>query len=457
MTSRSPVGRRFALRGAFAALLALLVAAVVDAEPRFEPTVPVRAQPPKDKKEPDKKEPTKPPEIKWPTDINGKDIAAVMKDMEDTDPVIREFAARTLPAFGPPAQKGKVSKLLIKRMTAEKDPGVRIAVYNTVGQISFDDNADNVEALRLLSEAVDKGLPGGISRVSAVQTIAMFGPKGQGAITALTGLAMSDPAYETRRSIANTLGRIGMHEESGPNMKALTALADVLAKDVSASVRMEALQSLMLLGPPWAEVKKPNGPPPPVNQKAAAVIVAFMKARVGDPTAKRPALEKDKQVEIWARLVLMRFDPKEVNEENLDAFARFLTSTEVGVKVQALQAIAILGELAGKKLNDVVRVFEDGTAPQQLTIASITTLMAMGAGAKPALPNLKKMLADKKKPFDEKMAEIKKLEAAQKPIEPQLAGEVIALDNLIKTLEAAIKHIENAKPMSPAVDPPKKP
>lgn len=450
MHPHSPAGRRFAPRGAFAVLLALSVAAVLDAQPPKD----------KDKKEPDKKEPTKPPEFKWPTDINGKDIAAVMKDMEDPDPAIREFAARTLPSFGPPAQKGNVSKLLLKRMTVERDPGVRIAVYNTVGQISFENNLDNVEALRLLADAVDKGLAGGISRVSAVQAIAMFGPKGQPAITALTGLALSDPAYETRRSIANTLGRVGFDELSGPNMRALVALADVLSKDVSASVRMEALQSIMLLGPPWAAVKKAvNDPPPPINQKAADTIVAFMKLRVGDPKLKKTGLEKDKQVEIWARLVLMRFDPKEVNEDNLDAFARFLTGGEVGVKVQALQAIAIVGELAGKKLNDVVRVMEDGTAPYQLTNVSIQTLMAMGAAAKPAIPNLKKLLDEKKKPFDEKMAEIKKLEAAQKQIEPKLAGEVIALDGMIKTLEAAIKHIEGAKPMSPAIGdpPPKKP
>ncbi len=450
MHPHSPVGRRFALRGAFAVLFALSVAALLDAQPPKD----------KDKKEPDKKEPTKQPEFKWPTDLNGKDIAAVMKDMEDPDPATREFAARSLPAFGPPAQKANVSKLLVKRMTVERDPGVRIAVYNTVGQISFDNNADNVEALRLLADAVDKGLAGGISRVSAVQAIAMFGPKGQPAVTALTGIAMNDPAYETRRSIANTLGRVGFDEVRGPNMKALTALADVLAKDVSASVRMEALQSIMLLGPPWAAPKKLDDKgPPPIDVKSAEVIINFMKFRVGDPKLKRQPLEKDKQVEIWARLVLMRFDPKEVNEDNLDAFARFLTGGEVGVKVQALQAIAIVGELAGKKVNDVVRVMEDATAPQQLTIVSIQTLMAMGAAAKPALPNLKKMLEEKKKPFDEKMAEIKKLEAAKEQIKPQLAGEVIALDNLIKSLEAAIKHIEGAKPMSPAIGdpPPKKP
>lgn len=439
------------------------------------PLVPVAGQPPKDKKETDKKDgdkkesdkKDKPPEIKWPEDINGKKITDVMKDLEDPDPVIREFAARTLPLFGPPAQEDKVSALLIKRMQAanERDPGVRIAVFNAIGQIQFKNEIHNKEALRLLADAVDLSGPGGLIRLNAVQTIAMFGPKGSPAITKLTGQAITDPAYETRRNIANALGRVGFDETTGPNMKALTALADILAKDVSASVRMEALQSLMLLGPPWAAAKKAGMMgPPPINVKDAEIIVKYMKHRVGDPKAKPPlpATEKDKQVEIWARLVLMRFDPKEINDDNLDAFAKFLTTPDVGVKAQALQAIGIIGEMAGKKVDDVVRVMEDKGAPLQLTLASIQTLAAMGAGAKPALPSMKKMRDEKKKPLDEKMAEIKKQEAAMKGVDPQLAGEAIALDGLVKALEAAIKHIDEAKPTSPAVgssgkDDPKKP
>ncbi|MBP3958056.1 hypothetical protein J8F10_22610 [Gemmata sp. G18] len=70
----------------------------------------------------------------------------MMKDMEDPDPTIREFAARTLSSFGPPAQKGDVSKLLLRRMAAERDPSVRFAVFGAVGAIAFDAEADNKEA-----------------------------------------------------------------------------------------------------------------------------------------------------------------------------------------------------------------------------------------------------------------------------------------------------------------------
>lgn len=416
----------FRTRAPFAALLALSFAALAAAQ---------------DKKDPDPKE-AKTPKIEWPTDVNGKDIYAVMKDMESADPLIREFAANSLPLFGPPAQKGEVSKLLLKRMNIEKDPGVRAAVYAAVGQISFDAEADNKEALRLLVSAVDLGQPGGITRLNAVQTIASFGPKGQSAITVLAGAVVLDPAYTTRQSVARTLSHIGFDETTGPNMKALTALADRLARDECGAVRMEALQGLVKLGPPWAEVRKKDDKNPVVIKTAdAAIICKFMRARIGDPKLKLAALEKDKQVEIWARLVLMRFDPKEVNDENLDAFAKFLTGAEVGVKAQALNALAMLGEGSSKKVLDIMKLIENKGENVQVQIAAVNALGAIGAGAKEALPPLRKLLAETK-------AELPKKKDQEKEYAEQM----------IKLLERVIKHIDEAKPMSPASsDPPKKP
>ncbi len=480
-----------ALRGAFALLLALLVTAVVDAQPTADavcrrvvyvtyPTVPVAAQPPKkeaDKKEPDKKEPTKPPEPMWPTDLNGKDIKTVMKDLEDPDPVNREFAARSIAAFGPPARKEAVSKLLLKRMNVlvETDPGVRFAVYSAVGSIPFENEADNNEALRILIGVIDNAPSGSSSRYQAVQTIAMFGPRGEGAILALAErIAKGDASYETRRTMAGALGRIAFHETAGPNMKAMVALADHYSKDPSAAVRMEALQSLMLLGPPWAEVKKKDAKgPPAIKTEDAARIVKFMKARVGDPTTKpKPTLglEKDKQVEIWARLVMMRFDPKEINDDNLDAFAKHLTTPEVGVKVQALQAIGMIGEAAGKKVDAVARLLSEKNQPMQLTLVTVQTLASMGAGAKPAIKDLKELATEMNKSIDKMKDEEGKMKIdlakigiadVDKKKETENALKAKEYDRktgeeIVKLIESVIKHIDESKPMSPS-ETPKKP
>lgn len=460
-----------ALRGMFALLLALLVSAVMNAQP----TAAGAAQPTKketDKKEPDKKEPEK-KEYVWPTQINGKDIKAVIKDLKDLDPVNREYAARTLPNFGPAAQKKEVSQLLLDRMQAEPDPGVRFAVYTAIGSIAFDDDKDNKEALRLLALVVDTpvGPTASTARYNAVQTIAMFGPRGYETITKLTGVAASDPSHETRRVIASTLGRVASHPETGPNMRAMRSLADHFSRDPSAAVRMEALQSLMLLGPPWADVKKKDAKEnPPIKVKEAEEIVKFMKVRVGDPKLKTTGLEKDKQVEIWARLVLMRFDPKEINEDNLEAFAKHLSGGDIGVKVQALQAIAMMGELAGKKVDSVARLLEDKALPMQLTLVTVQTLAAMGAGAKPAIPKLKEFLTEVNKTIDKLKDEEGKMKTEmnkiaitdvekKKEAENALKGKEYERktgEEVVKLIESVIKHIDAAKPTSPS-ETPKKP
>jgi hypothetical protein len=376
-----------------------------------------------------------------------------MKDIEDPDPTVRDFSVRALPNFGPAAGKKDVSALLLKRMNAEKDPVVRYAVWGAVGAIPFEHEPHNGEAIRLLSIVIDTAVSGGQSRSQAVQAITMFGPRAEGAITALTGQACADASYETRRLIANALGRIGFNEKSGPNMKALTRLADTLARDESAAVRMEALQSLMLLGPPWAAVKKADDKmAPPVDAKSAAVVIKQLKLRVGDPKQKLVGLEKDKQVEIWGRLVLMRFDPAEINEDNLEALARHLTTPVVGVRVQALQAIAFLGPVGAKKLDAVVRILWEKDQPVELVVATLAVLRAMGAEAKPSLPELRKFVAETRK-------DVEKI-GLGKPAEKLTAEELQKKKNgeeLVKLIDTAIKDIEEAKQVVPLVDVPKKP
>lgn len=440
----APIPRLPFARGALALAFALTAAAA-------------GAQPPK---EPDKKEPTQPTEPKWPTEIGGRDIAAVLKELQhDPDPTVREFAARTLPNFGPAAAKPNVSGVLVQQMSNERDPGVRYAIYGAVGAIPFESEKDNTEALRQLITAVDRSGPGSAARYRAVQTLAMFGSRGESSVTALTGIAMRDTSYETRRAIANALGRVGFGERTGPNMRALTALADVLAKDPSAAVRMEALQSILLVGPPWAELKKPDAKVnPPIKADDAATIIRYMKARVGDPVKNMPGIEKDKQVEIWARLVLMRFDPKEINDANLDALAQHLTGAEIGVKIQALNAIGIMGELAAKKIDAVRQVLNEKEQPRPLTAAVINVLVAMGAGAKPAVPDLKKLADAARASFTAaKQKEAEKKAGTDQDAADQAAVTRSVEENWLKLIEAAIKRIDDAKPISPADLPPADP
>jgi HEAT repeat protein len=473
MNPRSPFVSLAALRGACAAVLALAVGAAVGAAAPPLPTgvrqaVPVRAQPGKkdaDKKEEKKDE--KKDEIKWPTEVGGKHLHDLVREINDPDPSVRNAAVHTLPLFGPVIREKPASTALLHRLTIEPDPAVKVALIGVVAGVHpFKEEAENKEAVSALAAIVDNGAPGGLSRLVAVQALAAFGAKGEAAVTRLTGVAIRDPSYETRRQIAIALGQVGINDKTGPNVRALTYLADTLAKDPAAGVRMEAMQSLMLLGPPW-DGEKQGKDQPPINEKDRDAVVKFIKTRVGDARAKPPVpgLEKDKQVEIWARLVILRFDPREINDDNADTFAPFLTNADPRVRSQALQALILLGEGAGKRLKDVLALVEDKDTPPYLAVHGIQAISAMGAAAKPALPNLKKMLDEKKKPLDEKMEEMKKLTLDRKPFDQKLVSEATVLDGYVKTLEKAIKVINEAKPTSGssagtspgAADAPKKP
>ncbi|MBA4190525.1 MAG: hypothetical protein C0467_21270 [Planctomycetaceae bacterium] len=410
----------------------------------------------------DSKGPTKLPELKWPTEIGGKDAKSWLKDLTDPDPAIRQAALNTIPGFGPDVKK-QAGKPILARMKSpsaggEPDPGVRITLYDTASLIGFDDPKDEVEAIRLLGLSVDQGVPGGIGRRHAVQTLGSIGPKAEGAVHLIAGVALNDPAFETRQSIARALGQVGFNKTTGPNIKALQALAGTLAKDVSVAVRMEALQALVMLGPPWDGVRKGDDKTPPkINQKAADFVAEAMRTRIGGGKTKAAAAELDKQLEIWCRVVLMRFDPtKEVNDENLSAIARHCAAKDPGPKIQALQALGIFGEQAGSKVDAVVSALDDDD-PRVLNTA-LATMAGMGVKAQGAISELEKLEKKWEKLRQEKLAENlkdKEFFAAYDKLKQEEKDKVIASmpqEQVRLTIVNAIKWIKDSKPGMPGGD-----
>lgn len=382
-------------RTAAAPLLAALLCGAAAAQPPAAPP-PTRDM--------TKDAPTKLKEPEWPREIEGHDIKSVLLAIEkDPDPQTREVAVRTLPLFGPPGQKvpdksgqNVAGKVLLRAMEKESDPVVRLAAYQTAALIGFVEEADVREAVRILGVAVDQGARGGQTRYHAVVALAAFGHKGEPAVGALTGAAVGDYAYETRRAIAHTLGRVAFHEHRGPSVKALNTLATTLLNDPAAAVRLEAMQAVVVLGPPFQP--RPEGAPllkdvkdpkegPKANEEAVKGFVAAIKRRLAPGKAGKP-VETEKAVEIWCRLAVMRLDPKEVGDENLGAIARHLTRDEkdVIVKLQALTAFSLMGELAVRRINDIARALDD---PHPVVVeAALKALVAMGPEAKGAIANI---------------------------------------------------------------------
>lgn len=408
--------------------------------------------PPKGKEQEKEKESAKPGEFKWPTNIGGKGVKDWLKDAtENPDPAIREFALKTLPSFGPDGRK-ECSKKLLQRMSAERDPGVRLTVYTTVGVLGVEDS-ELKDTITLLANVVDNGLAGGMSRLRAIQALAMFGSKAEGAVVKLTGRACDDPAYETRRTIANTLALVGFSEKSGPNLLALNRLAGTFSKDESAAVRMEALQSLVLLGPPWAGPPMGKGLPGPINWKDAKYVADRMRERLA-VTKTRGIVEHDKQLEIWCRVVLMRFDQKELDsEEHLNAITKNLSDTsELGPKLQALQALALFGERAGTQVDKVVLLLTDED-PLVMT-GVLTALSAMGVKGEPALEALaktEKLWADKREKR-QKDDDFKKAVLNLKPEEIKRVIDSLNEEQMRIAVANTIKYIRDSKPGKPGGD-----
>jgi hypothetical protein len=283
----------------------------------------------------------------------------------------------------------------------------------------------------------------------------MFGPKAEGAVAKLTGNACKDPAYETRRMIAQCLAHVGYNEKTGPNLKALNRLAATLAKDPCAAVRMEALQALVALGPPWAGPSPGKGVPGPINWKDATFIADRMRDRLV-VTKTNGIVEHDKQLEIWCRIVLMRFDQKELEkEDHLNAISKnFDPNSEggLGAKIQALQALALFGERAAKQVDKVVPLLSDGE--DVIVVAALTTLRAMGIKGQPALDELEK----REKHWAQKLEERKKEKDYQKVVLNLKTEEIKYVISTLKeeqmrmAFAGTIKFIKDSKPGKPGGD-----
>lgn len=383
-----------------------------------QPPVPMVVPPavdpklPQPKKEDDKKEPPKQGSvIVWPTEVGGRPAKEYIKDLSDPDPSIRVIALQMLPLFGPSVKKattpdGKITygKALLARMNGmtESDPWVRLSAFDLVSQLGFEEDLDVREAVRLLGVIAEGNAA---LRSQAVQTLASFGTRGETSVQYLVGgPVLADPSYQTRRTIAETLGVIGLDEKTGPSPKALHCLTSVLIHDKSVVVRLEAMQALVKLGPPHhkesvVDLKDPTKKIERliIDPVAAKPYIDAVKKRLA-PHVPKPGetlnatgvVEPNKQVEIWARVVLMRFDPKdEVNKENLDGVAKYIKGSEYGPKIQGIAVLGLMGEIGARRIDDVIR--ELTNEDPYVVFTAVTALVQMGTAAKPAIPELEKL------------------------------------------------------------------
>ena len=392
------------------ALLGCLTAGATPEQPSpLPPALPPAATPPALPANPDGLPttpgvPFDPAKIKWPAEVNGKTLSAVVADLKNADPSIQEAALRMVPLFGPEAARKSAMRQVLT-LTGDLDPGVRTNAVILVGTVGFDNAKDFNEAVVQLGGVLTKSIKGSVLRLHATRSLANLGPDAHAAVPALCAI-IDDPSWEVRAAAADALGRLGAaaYEQTTvvegpttmkvPTLKreasrlAMQKLSFVLLKDPSSVVRMEACQALVTLGPP-------HSADPAKYQAASQPFI--------DAIASRLRFEKEPVVKVWLNLLHMMYDER-VFDSTLKLLVADVNSPDTAVRLQAMSALNVLGPKSLPALEAVARALRAGETPVQ--VVAIQTMVSMGEfSARTVLPELERFVAET--PADAKHADIR--------------------------------------------------
>ncbi len=351
------------------------------ANPPADPNKP--GNPPPEPPKPAK--PDKPQE--FPKEIEGKDLKWYLNQTLPTvqpDPQYREAAVRVIPAFGPDARQPAI-KPLTDLLVAETDPGVQVAAITIISNMGFDVREQVKPAIRALVNVLGRTEKGSALRMYAVRSISSFGPDAVQAVASLRSIA-NDPSWETRSAIAEALGSIGGpappkkpgDEPGDPSELAALTLLNYSMTDSCMAVRMEAVKSLLAIGPP--------------KGKTPAEYITKVKPYL-ESLEKRLDREKrkdgDKGVYVWLLLLQIMYDDR-TEPENIKKIAGFIETPDgknaALIRLYAIQSLGVLGPRAKDAVPKIIPALSYPEVPLQLT--AMIALGRIGNEARAAVPKL---------------------------------------------------------------------
>ena len=375
-----------------------------------DPTSPT--PPPDPATEPDPKttdpkppEPDKP--FEWPKDIDGKNIEEWIEDFRNPDPSVRDTAVRVIPSFGPAAREA-ASRHIMHMIAEDPDPGVRMSAMTAAGLMGHESVEEIKPMVYALRMAIGRTYGGSAIRLFASRALATYGGEAVDAVSVLTKIH-TDPWWETRHAVAQALGRIGAPQYDDPPAKdprtggpvpkrpadetARKYLIVMAQNDDCVAVRLEAVMSLITLGPPYT----PNN-----AEYIAAIQPTLAMIDVQLNPKKRSQGEDDPSVQIWLHILHVMLDDR-AYEETLPKIAGYLETPAAAVRAQALVAIGALGKRAA--VQSVLAAVRDALNYEEeiLVAAAVDCLMALGPDAAGVLPDVEKLKARTK---NEKLKEI---------------------------------------------------
>jgi HEAT repeat protein len=330
-------------------------------------------------------------EIKWPDKVSGKTLAEVIKEMKsNSDPAVREAAIRMLPMFGPKG-RSEGGQDLVDLMTRDPDLNVRVAaievgpsviwghLWNTANPVPDTLLQNGLNAMMTSLSHTQMGI-----RITAVAAVGIIGPymRVQFPTTILPRLitiSKDSSSYHIRRFAATAIGTIGQGTPSGegadnrtpPDTGAVNALLDIVKNDACALVQREAINALTNLGPVAGSQQK----------KWRSELEYVIRT------------EKDKSLVLWTRVCILRNDPAGVdgNPTHMEAVAKVLEGAEPNGRLEACQAMGILGEEAKGKLQSLLSIIENDKEEAPIVIAAIAAVATMKSQIKIIQPILQKI------------------------------------------------------------------
>lgn len=343
--------------------------------------LPSSAQP-KDKDKDEKKD-TEREEVQSIKQIQGRFIADWIRDLESRDPAVRETAMSTLVWFGKAAHQA-LPKIIAE--LRDRDSSLRLTACNTIAAIGL--GADNTNVTNGVAELchmvnTDSQTP---IRYQAILTLSALGQDGRRAIeTFKQSMINPNVSWQIRKACAGGLGAVGQGNKNGPpDSRAVLALCGSVLKDPCAQVRLQAVNSLIALGPP--------------NKMEDQQTVL---------NALRPLYrDNDKIVMIWSHMATMwmnaKFEPVHVTP-----IAAQLKSPDFNTRLEALKALAILGKWAPKEAQEHVRDIVEISLEDkfvEVILRGIETLAAIG-DTRPMVMNALNRLANDREPQVKSLAQ----------------------------------------------------
>lgn len=310
----------------------------------------------------------------YPSEVGGRKLEEWIKDIDSPDPSVREGAIRVIVQFGPPARRATPALVRQVRILNDLSPQasaiIALSELVPLSQPASPGAAPDGytrEAVDALSQCLDSTQA--IIRYRAATALAWIGPPARTAVRKLISRIDDRYSFEIRRAVCSALGTCGRDESGWPMVDALEALARGTADRESRDVRIEALQSVINLGPPF------GGTPPPQ-------LSATLKQRL--------TAERDKAALIWVRVAIMRLDATAQTDAAIGQISKQMFA-KPGVtleqRVQAAKALGYMGAAAKPGLTDMIEALQK-SEEKVLSVQLCWSLARMGQYAERAIPAL---------------------------------------------------------------------